>query len=168
MRKRYFLGPSTGKCFNVQEIFCTIQFIKAVHNSGIKRGEYWWLEKLTEILVKTPDKIHLYERGDIATAIIYGITDPKAVPCLAQLINAPDSFLRRAAVMTLRQINSEAAIPTFIIALYDDVQDVRFYGVTGLATITKQDEYNPGVALYKENENYYLSYWRDWAQKRQK
>lgn len=91
------------------------------------------------------------------------VKDPRAIPFLSKLIAIGDLQTRRNASMALRNTGDRQASSALITALMDSDREVRYQGVMGLATITKQWEWAPAYDVYSANEQRYLTYWREWA-----
>lgn len=91
------------------------------------------------------------------------VKDPTAIPFLSKLIASGDLQTRRNASMALRNTGDGQAVSALILALMDSDKEVRYQGVMGLATITKQWEWAPAYDVYSGNEQRYLMYWREWA-----
>jgi len=92
-----------------------------------------------------------------------GIKDPTAIPALARMLTVDDTEIRQGAVEGLRNTDSQAALEPLSKALYDSNIWVRWKAVMGMATITHQKEWYPFWDQFKENEQPYLDYWKDWA-----
>lgn len=91
------------------------------------------------------------------------VKNPQAIPFLSKLIASGNLHTRRNASMALRNTGDEQAVSALTMALMDSDREVRYQGVMGLATITKQWEWAPAYDVYSGNEQRYLTYWREWA-----
>ncbi|HXG66530.1 MAG TPA: HEAT repeat domain-containing protein [Blastocatellia bacterium] len=107
-----------------------------------------------------------YYRGVNLADALGHIKDKSAIPTLSRLIEFQDAQTRRGTARALRNIGTEEAIPPLAKALYDDDWEVRWLAVMGLAGITGQSRFYPSYDAFKQNEQWYLSHWRAWAQKR--
>jgi HEAT repeat protein len=95
-----------------------------------------------------------------------GVKDPKAIPSLSRLLDAGDVQTRRGAAAALRNTGSLSAIEPLSKGLEDNDIEVRYSAVIGLAEITKQYAHGPAMDLYMQDEQRYLTYWRNWAKNR--
>ena len=95
-----------------------------------------------------------------------GISDPQAIPSLARLLEADDVQTRRSAAAALRHTSVEDAFEPLSRALEDSDREVRYHAVLGFAEITKQGEWGPSIPKYIEDEQRYLTHWREWAKNR--
>lgn len=95
-----------------------------------------------------------------------GVKDPKAIPSLSRLLDAGDIQTRRGAAAALRHTGSPYAIKSLSKGLEDNDMEVRYSAVIGLAEITKQYAHGPAFGLYMQDEQRYLTYWRNWAENR--
>jgi hypothetical protein len=102
-------------------------------------------------------------RHNLLYGISEGIKDERAIHMLDRLLHLPESDTRRAAASALRHIGSKAAIDPLISALWDVDFDVRYYAVIGLAEITRESDRRPLMDEFKEHEQSYLTYWRNWS-----
>ncbi|MBP6820732.1 MAG: HEAT repeat domain-containing protein [Acidobacteria bacterium] len=91
------------------------------------------------------------------------VKDPTAIPFFSRLLAGGDIQTRRNAAMALRNTGDVQAIIALTVTLMDSDTEVRYQGVMGLATITKQWEWAPAYDIYSSNEQRYLKYWREWA-----
>jgi hypothetical protein len=92
-----------------------------------------------------------------------GLKDPAAVPSLARLVQINDPLVNRYAAAALRQSGSAAAIAPLGHLLNDADLQTRYYAVIGLAEITRENEWGPTFDEFRDHEDHYLSYWRNWA-----
>jgi HEAT repeat protein len=91
------------------------------------------------------------------------ITDERAIPAIVPLTRSNDAALRSVAMQALWHMRSSASIPQLALALSDPDRDVRFYAVRALADIANQSGWGgPGEGEFQENEQKYLSHWREW------
>ena len=51
-------------------------------------------------------------------------------------------------------------------ALWDPDREVRYYAVVGLGEITGQNEWTPATDYFAQNEEKFLTHWREWAKSR--
>jgi hypothetical protein len=86
--------------------------------------------------------------------------DAKAV---LPLLNAKDAFVREAAVGLLRNSRSQIAVRPLLRALADDNSDIRYLAVYGLGIIVPGQLDAPSIDLFRQNEEYYVSFWRRWG-----
>ncbi len=89
----------------------------------------------------------------------------KLIPTMTQWLRAEDVEVRRAAAYALSDIRSRATIaPLMSMALSDADQMVRYYAVSGLATVTGRGQV-PSLDAYRVAENRYLEDWKNWGKK---
>jgi len=119
------------------------------------------LKAVENILLRPPADFPDALVGRLASAIQFGVRDPKAVPALTHLLSVPDPRVRRAAAHALRETHAVAAIGPLSTALNDSDQMVRYDAVVGLAEITGDLTHAPSVDTFKRDENKYLTYWRE-------
>jgi HEAT repeat protein len=91
------------------------------------------------------------------------VRDPRAIPALKELLNAPSVWVRRGAAAALHNMHDPKAVKPLASALFDSDQQVRYYGVVGLGEITGQNEWTPSIANFDQNEKKFLDHWREWA-----
>lgn len=104
------------------------------------------------------------EVSALASAVQFGIRDPKAVPALSSLLRSQNPGVRRGAAAALRNTHDPKAVQPLAESLYDPDREVRYYAVVGLGEITGQNKWTPSVANFQQNEQKFLKHWRDWAQ----
>jgi hypothetical protein len=90
-----------------------------------------------------------------------GVTDPRAAPALARLLNSTDVEKRRIATSALGRTHSMEATESLNKALDDKDQQVRYNAVTGLAQITGETDGMPSLEHFQKNEQHYLAHWRE-------
>lgn len=66
------------------------------------------------------------------------------------------------AASALSHMEEGKAIPTLAHALNDTDQNVRYRAVMGLSGITLNRKWGPAYAQFKENEQKYLDFWKQW------
>lgn len=133
--------------------------------SLLKRNDISRLDTAEKILIETPVNTDQYLLATLAVAV-EGIRNPQAIPSLARLLNAKHPQVRQSATSALRNTGDEAAIAPLIKSLYDGERKVRYQSVMGLAEITGQYSWGVAVDLYNNDEQRYLTYWRNWAKQR--
>lgn len=71
-----------------------------------------------------------------------------------------EAMMRRAAASALRKLADERSIPILKRLLDDSSVDVRYYAVTALASIYKNEQF-PSVDLFRTNEGAYIGHWKE-------
>ena len=92
---------------------------------------------------------------------ISDVKDVRAMPSLIRLLHSNDVYIRRGAVTALRNIGNTEAIIPFSQALADSDQEVRYKAVMGLAVITGEKEWATTIERFKEDEQPYITHWRE-------
>jgi HEAT repeats len=139
-----------------------------LHAAGalIAANDVSGLPMATDALLLTgqavPPDVLLNLRGAIAR----GMTDPAAIPSLARLLASKEDATRRAAAAALGRTNSPSAIAVLARALDDSDFDVRLSAARGLAELTGQRERRMSDAAFRDNEQQFIAYWKDWVAKR--
>jgi hypothetical protein len=104
--------------------------------------------------------------NNIRRSLAARFQDERGIPLLTSLLKSPDAQTRRAAIVSLRNTTSTAALPGLSKGLYDADLEVRYFAVVGMAEITNQPEYRPLLKEFQEDEARYLHYWLHWARTR--
>jgi hypothetical protein len=99
----------------------------------------------------------------LCAAIALGIKNPTAIPFLTELLASPEVDVRRAAASALVHTDSEEAVAPLEKALEDSDFEVRYYGVIGLAQISRQNDWRPSMEDYRADERKYLRHWSEWG-----
>jgi hypothetical protein len=99
----------------------------------------------------------------LCAAIALGIKNPTAIPYLNELLSSPEIDVRRAAASALMHTSSEEAVAPLKKALGDPDFEVRYYGVVGLAEISRQSDWRPSMEDYRADEAKYLRHWSEWG-----
>lgn len=140
-------------------------------NALLSRNDLSALDEVAEILMRSPTN-EVWEGGCFSCGGgVERVTDPKAIPILTRLLKAPYSGTRWSAVYALRMIGTETAIEPLVEALNDDSQEIRYQAVVGLSEISRQNGEKgwwPDEKEFKQEEQKFLTFWREWAKKRQK
>jgi len=131
----------------------------------LRRNDISALSTAEGILLSSVQNVDDYVLKNLAFAL-EGISDPQAIPSLARLLEADDVQTRRSAAAGLRHTSVEDAIKPLSRALEDSDREVRYNAVLGLAEITKQGEWGPSIPKYIEDEQRYLTHWREWVKNR--
>lgn len=79
-----------------------------------------------------------------------------------KLAGSDNVLLRFATVYALRHIGNESSLPILVRALDDENFDTRFSAVHGLAVIAGKLDHAPAHRMFKENEQKYLGFWKEW------
>lgn len=86
-----------------------------------------------------------------------------AVPVLSALLASTQVVVRRAAASILSDIASNSVIaPLAASTLNDPDQQVRYFGVLGLARVASPGK-GPTLAQFHQQEDEMLQHWRSWA-----
>jgi len=125
-----------------------------------------FLPEAQKLFLSSDSSIDRGSRDSAASAMGFGVRDPRAIPLLVQLLHSDDVYVRRGAASALRNTYDGGAIKPLTDALYDSDREVRYYAVVGLGEITGQNEWTPSVGYFDQNEQRFLKYWRDWAKSR--
>jgi hypothetical protein len=131
----------------------------------LRRNDTSGLSVAADVLLSSQQNTEDYVLKNLAFAL-EGIRDPKAIPSLSRLLEADDVQTRRSAAAALRHTDVEDAIKPLSRALEDSDREVRYHAVLGFAEITKQGEWGPSTSKYIEDEQHYLTYWREWVKNR--
>ncbi len=95
------------------------------------------------------------------------ISDARAIPSLARLLNSKDVNIRRGAAAGLRNTRDGAAIQPLTQALFDTDRDVQYQAVIGLAEITGTvGEWAPAYPTFLTARQRYVRHWQEWAKER--
>ncbi len=132
----------------------------------MRRNDISLLPEAQRILLHPPPDADSNWVNAVAFGIRDGIRDVRAVPRLQPLLHASSVEARRAAAAALRTTEDPSAIGPLTEALWDPDRDVRYYAVVGLGEITGQNEWTPAIDHFAQNEERFLSYWREWAKSR--
>lgn len=105
--------------------------------------------------------------GTVASNLDYGIRDgirnPDAIPLLQRLADNGQAVTRIAALHAMRATGARSAIPALIRALEDPDKRARYEAVAGLAEITGQSDMHPSLIDFRDDEEKYVRYWKNWA-----
>jgi HEAT repeat protein len=115
-------------------------------------------------------------RGILSTALAENLKDvdldnkPQSVrdrdaAAVIPLLDSKDKFLREAAVGLLRSSNSRIAVRPLLRELADEDPETRYLAVYGLCAIVRGKQDAPLIDLFRQNEDYYLDFWRRWGQR---
>ncbi|MGH9432523.1 MAG: HEAT repeat domain-containing protein [Terriglobia bacterium] len=129
----------------------------------LRRNDISLLPEAQAILLHPPPSADPNCVDSIAYGIRDGVRDARAIRLLEPLLHASNVRARRAAAAALRATGDPSAIGPLTEALWDTDLDVRYYAVVGLGEITGQNEWTPAVDYFAQNEQKFLTHWREWA-----
>jgi len=128
------------------------------------RGDVSGLDVIKRAFLPGPQSLPNLLEETVPNAIGIGISDPKLIPDLEELLSSSSRYMRRGVVMALMRTGSPDARNGLRRALADSDFEVRYYGVLGLARITGDARgMTPHMEEFKADEIKYLSYWRERA-----
>jgi len=130
----------------------------------LARNDISELDAAEDTLLHPPQNVNQNLVAGVASAIRFGVKDPRAIPTLARLLKSGDVNVRRGAASALRSTQDQDAIKPLAQALYDTDGEVLYQAVIGLAEITgTTGEWAPASDTFLKNPQRYLDHWRDWA-----
>ena len=128
------------------------------------RGDVSGLDVIKRAFLPGPQSLPNLLEETVPNAIGIGISDPKLIPDLEELLSSSSRYMRRGVGMALMRTGSPDARNGLRRALADSDFEVRYYGVLGLARITGDARgMTPHMEEFKADEIKYLSYWRERA-----
>src|SRR5205085_12201864 len=131
----------------------------------IKLGDYSKLGPTGEFFrFKNSDAAIQNLRVELGRAIS-NIHSSTVLPQLEHFSESDDQLLRGSAVLALRTIASPTSVPLLIDRLDDSDQDIRYVSVIALALIiNKVGDWAPSRQMFDQQENKYVSLWKEWWQ----
>lgn len=133
----------------------------------LARNDISELATVEDILVDPPRDVNRNMVAGLASALRFGVKDPRAIPTLARLLKSGDVNVRRGAASALRSTQDQAAIKPLAQALQDTDGEILYQAVIGLAEITgTTGEWAPASDTFLKDPQHYLDHWRDWAKSR--
>ena len=127
----------------------------------LERNDTVGLE-LAKAALLNPASISPVMSHNLTYAISSGLKDTKAIAALGELKGSPDPEIRRAVASSLMHMESPDAIDILKSLLDDSDFETRYYAVAGLAQITHQTAWHPGMEGFRADERKYLEHWRNW------
>lgn len=128
----------------------------------LQRNDLSGLELAKDALLK-PESISPVMSHNLAFDISFGLRDTKAIPSITQLLSSSDPEVRRAVASSLMHMESPEAVTSLKSLLDDSDFEARYYAVVGLARVTSQTDWSPGMEQFRTNESKYLEHWRNWT-----
>jgi hypothetical protein len=104
-----------------------------------------------------------YLLENLSNAIGVGVSDPRAVNDLAQLLAVRSDEVRRNAALALARTRSPGAVSPLLGALRDSDEQVRYYAAVGLAETTGQVDWRPSPEQFRATPGKYLEHWAEWG-----
>ena len=129
----------------------------------MERNDISLLPEAQGVLLHPPVTADANWVNAIAFGIRDGVRDVRAMPLVEPLLHAKNVEARRAAAAAIRTMGGPSAIEPLTQALWDTDRDVRYYAVVGLGEITGQNEWTPAIDYFAQNEEKFLTHWREWA-----
>jgi HEAT repeat protein len=122
----------------------------------LNRNEIYALDEAVPALLHDFKALPGNLSQDLCAAISLGVKNPTAIPYLTELLASPEVDVGRAAASALVHTDSEEAVAPLEKALEDSDFEERYYGVIGLAQISRQNDWRPSMEDYRADEGKYL------------
>ncbi len=133
----------------------------SVYLALMKVGDYTLMEQAATFLESVFEDPGLQSLQVQLGLAIWNIRDEAALPALHKLARSNKLSVRQAAMQALRNIESPRSVPILVSRLEDTDQDVRYLAVSALErTITHN--VGPTKDYFRENEQKYLTQWKNW------
>jgi len=134
----------------------------AIYVSLFRLGDYSRLSESGAFIETTTHDPQVSLLQQQLCAQIAAIRELQTSPTLITFSRSSTDQLRESAVHALREMSATDAIPTFVAALDDPLQPVRYDAVLALATLEKNWDLAPSLQLFSENEIKYITAWKNW------
>lgn len=95
---------------------------------------------------------------------VSSIKNPEYAPAVADLLDADDVGLRRAASYAIRSIGDKTLLPKLAKCLDDPDREVQYNATMGLARLLNRNEWAASKAVFMKDPEPYLAKWRAWWQ----
>jgi HEAT repeats len=135
----------------------------AITAALVRLGEFSSLAGVESQMLSSQAPFHAARR--LLAQSMFSVQSPPvtSVALLTPWLRAQDVEVRRAAAYVLSDVGSrEAVAPLRDLALADADQMVRYYAVSGLASVTGRGHI-PSLQTYRAAESRYLTDWKNWG-----